>query len=85
MVLHLLYGQHQVEDCLALVSAQDTLLVMDSNVLELIGDSLSSVPCDVKVLDESAAKGAYNGDATVIDTAGWIELLSQHPHSMSWT
>ena len=83
MVLHLLFGQQQLQDCLALLAADDTLLVMDAELLE-VTDALESLPCSVMLLDDSEPNTANNGPLTIIDTARWIELVSQHPHSMSW-
>ena len=83
MALHLLYGQQQLEDCLALLAADDTLLVMDAQLLE-VTDVLERLPCSVMLLDDSEPNGANNGSLQIIDTTGWIELVSQHPHSMSW-
>tara|TARA_B100000900_G_scaffold312096_1_gene270929 strand:- start:495 stop:749 length:255 start_codon:yes stop_codon:yes gene_type:complete len=83
MVLHLLFGQQQVQDCLALLAPDDTLLVMDAELLE-VTDALESLPCSVMLLDDSEPNTANNGPLTIIDTARWIELVSQHPHSMSW-
>jgi hypothetical protein len=83
MVLHLLYGQQQLQDCLALLTNDDTLLVMDAKLLE-VTDALESLPCSVMLLDDSEPNGANNGSLPIINTTGWIELVSQHPHSMSW-
>ena len=83
MVLHLLFGQQQLQDCLALLAADDTLLVMDAELLE-VTDALESLPCSVMLLDDSEPNTANDGPLPIIDTAGWIELVSQHPHSMSW-
>ena len=83
MALHLLYVQQQLEDCLALLAADDTLLVMHAELLE-VTDVLESLPCSVMLLDDSEPNGANNGSLPIIDTTRWIELISQHPHSMSW-
>ncbi len=85
MVLHHLYGQQQLADCLALVGADDTLLIMDAGLLEVAGDTLSSLPCAVMLLDDIAFHGIDHSGLPVIDTSGWLELVCQHPHSMSWT
>ena len=83
MVLHLLFGQQQLQDCLALLAADDTLLVMDAELLE-VTDALESLPCSVMLLDDSEPNGANNGSLPIIVTTLWIERISQHPHSMSW-
>ncbi len=83
MVLHLLYGQQQLQDCLALLAADDTLLVLDPELLK-VTDALGSLPCSVMLLDDSEPNGASSGSLPIIDTNGWIELVRRHPHSMSW-
>ena len=45
MVLHHLYGQQQLADCLTLVGADDTLLIMDAGLLDVAGDAFSALPC----------------------------------------
>ena len=85
MVLHHLYGQQQLADCLALVGADDTLLIMDAGLLEVAGDALSGLPCAVMLLDDTDFNGTDHSGLPVIDTSGWLELVCQHPHSMSWT
>ena len=52
MVLYL-YGQQQLADCLTLVGADDTLLIMDAGLLEVAGDTLSALPCAVMLLDDT--------------------------------
>ena len=83
MVLHHLYGQQQLKDCLALLATDDTLLIMDAELLE-VTDALESLPCSVMLLDDSEPNGANHGSLPIIDTTGWIELVSHHPHSMTW-
>ena len=85
MVLHHLYGQQQLADCLALVGANDTLLIMDAGLLEVAGDALSALPCAVMLLNDTKFHGTDHSGPPVIDTSGWLELVCQHPHSMSWT
>ena len=85
MVLHHLYGQQQLADCLTLVGADDTLLIMDAGLLEAAGDTLSALPCAVMLLDDTESRGTDRCNFTIIDTSGWLELVCQHLHSMSWT
>ena len=85
MVLHHLYGQQQLADCLTLVGADDTLLIMDAGLLEVAGDALSALPCAVMLLDDTEFHGTDRRKFTIIDTSGWLELVCQHLHSMSWT
>ena len=85
MVLHLLFGQQQLQECIALLGTDDTLLVMEAGVIESARESLSSLPCDVIVLDESKSDGASSDDLSATDTAGLVDLITRYPHSMSWS
>ena len=84
MVLHHLYGQQQLADCLSLVAAGDTVLIMDAGLLEVAGDALSTLPCAVILLDDAEPRRADHAGLPVIDTSGWLDLVCRHPHSMSW-
>ena len=85
MVLHLLFGQQQLRECAELVDADDTLLVMEIAIAETLGQTLSSLPCNVIVLDESDLDGIRTDGLSVTNTDGWLELVRRHPHSMSWS
>ena len=85
MVLHLLFGQQQLRECAELVDADDTLLVMETAIAETLGQSLSSLPCNVIVLDDSDLDGIRTDGLSVTVAIGWIELVRRHPHSMSWS
>ena len=85
MVLHLLYGQQQLQNCLDLLDADDTLLVMDASIIQAAGESLSSLPCDVIALDDSDSNGARNDGLVVTDTIGLLDLIMRYPHSVSWS
>lgn len=85
MVLHLLYGQQQLQNCLDLLDADDTLLVMEAAVVEVVSRSFSGLPCDVMVLDESASNRARSDGLGVTDTAGLLDLIMRYPNSLSWS
>lgn len=85
MVLHLLYGQQQLQNCLDLLDADDTLLVMEAAVVEAVSGSFSGLPCDVMVLDESDSNKARSDSLRTTDTAGLLDLIIRHPHSVSWS
>ena len=84
MTLHMLFGSAQLESCLALLRASDTLMVMDRNALESLSMATVAVPCDVGVLEDARSGPDANEGFALIDTAGWVELVRRHPHSMSW-
>ena len=84
MVLHHLYGQQQLADCLALVGPDDTVLIMDAGLLEVASDALSTLPCVAMLLGDAESHSADHAGLPVIDTRGWLELVCQYPHSMSW-
>ena len=84
MVLHHLYGQQQLADCLNLVGADDTLLIMDAGLLEVTSEALATLPCAVMLLDDAESHSANHAGLPVIDTTGWLKLVCVHAHSMSW-
>jgi len=84
MTLHMLFGSAQLESCLALLGTDDTLMVMDRNALESLSMAAVAPPCDVVVLEDTRPGPDANEGFALIDTAGWLELVCQHPHSMSW-
>lgn len=84
MVLHHLYGHEQLADFLSLVGAGDTVLIMDAGLLEVASDALTTLPCAVILLDDAESHSADHAGLPVIDTTGWLDLVCQHPHSMSW-
>ena len=83
MTLHMLFGSAQLENCLALLKEGDTLMVMDHDALEAISAASLAPPRNVVLLKDATGPDANAGFA-LIDTAGWLELVCQHPHSMSW-
>ena len=83
MTLHMLFGSAQLENCLALLKADDTLVVMDRDALESLSADTLAPPCNVVLLQDATGPDA-NEDLALIDIAGWLELVCQHPHSMSW-
>ena len=85
MVLHLLYGQQQLQNCLDLLGADDTLLVMEAAVAEVVSASFSGLPCDVMVLDDCHSNEARKDGLSVTDTAGLLNLIMRYPHSVSWS
>ena len=84
MTLHMLFGSAQLESCLALLGASDTLMVMDRDALESLSAATVAPPCDVVVLEDARSGLDANEGFALIDTAGWLELVCQHTHSMSW-
>ena len=84
MTLHMLFGSAQLETCLALLGASDTLMVLDRDALESLTVATVALPCNVVVLEDARSGLDANEGFALIDTAGWLELVCQHPHSMSW-
>ena len=88
MMLHMIHSTQQLEQCRALLAADDTLLVMDPSVIENELERFADLPCPVCVLSESNTPVT---DATVeagiarqISIADWVQLTCQHPHNMVW-
>ena len=84
MTLHMLFGSAQLENCLALLGASDTLMVMDRDALASLSVATVTLPCDVVVLEDARSGPGANEGFALIDTAGWLELISHYRHSMSW-
>ena len=84
MTLHMLFGCAQLENCLALLTANDTLMVIDYSALEALKACPATLPCDLVVLEEASSELLSHKGLALIDTAGWLELVCQYPHSMSW-
>ena len=84
MTMHMLFGSEQLETCLALLRADDTLMVMDREALESLSVATVAPPCDIVVLEDTRLGPDANEGFSLIDTAGWLELVCKHPHSMSW-
>jgi len=84
MTLHMLFGSAQLETCLALLGASDTLMVMDRDALDSLSAVTLATPCNVVVLEDARSGPDANEGFALIDTAGWLELVCQHTHSMSW-
>ncbi len=84
MILHMLFGRQQLQDCLALITGEDTLLVMDCAVFEQAGESLKGLPCSIFLLEDPTNDAKACDGVTRINHCDWIELVSSHAHSMSW-
>jgi len=84
MTLHMLFGCAQLENCLALLGASDTLMVMHKDALESLSVAKVATPCNVVVLEGASSGPDINERFALIDTADWLELICKYPHSMSW-
>ena len=89
MVLHMLHSSRQLDTCLALLSEQDTLLVMNLNVILAEPERFEGLPCDVSVLHEPGQSPSNLSTsllaAELISDTDWVELLCTHPHNMAWS
>ena len=85
MALHLLFGNKQLTECLLLLGAKDTLIVMTPTLAHALKAGLNVAPCSIVVLqrDGDDIDGA-DADWPRITTAEWIALSCEHAHSMSW-
>ena len=84
MMLHMLFGSAQLENCLALLKADDTLMVIDSGALASLTAAIAMLPADKVVLEGARSGPNANQGFALIDTEGWLELICQYPHSVSW-
>ena len=83
MVLHMLYGTAELPECLALLTSADSVIVMEPAVI-IDTKTLSSLPCPAFALDVAPLGSTDEKNLPRISIAQWVELTSQHPHSMAW-
>ena len=88
MVLHMLHSSRQLDICMALLSEQDTLLVMDFNIILAEPKRFEGLPCAISVLCEPGQTlsnlNAKSITAESISDTDWVELLCAHPRNMAW-
>jgi hypothetical protein len=84
MMLHMLYGTEQLAECIALLTSSDSVIVMEPTTVIIDSKTLSSLPCPAFALNNAALKATHNTNLPRINIAKWVELTSQHPHSMTW-
>ena len=85
MALHMLFGDKQLSECLLLLGAKDTLIVMTPVLAKALKADLSAAPCRIVVLHEDDDDiDVTNTDWPCISAAEWIALSCEHAHSMSW-
>jgi len=85
MALHLLFGDKQLTECLLLLSAEDTLIVMTPILAKALKTDLSTAPCRIVVLHgDDDDIDVTNTDWPSISASEWITLSCEHAHSMSW-
>jgi len=88
MVLHMLHSSRQLDICMALLSEQDTLLVMDFNIILAEPKRFEGLPCAISVLCEPGQTlsnlNTKSITAESISDTDWVELLCAHPHNMAW-
>ena len=84
MVLHMLYGTEQLPECLALLTSDDSVIVMEPATGLVDLKTLSSLPCPVFELDATALEASDDDSLPRISIATWVELATRHPHSMTW-
>lgn len=86
MALHLLFGDKQLTECLLLLGAEDTLIVMRPTLAHTLKAHLNAAPCSIAVLHEDD-NGIDGSDAEWprINTAEWVSLTCEYAHGMSWS
>lgn len=92
--LHLVVGAgvEALDDCLLHSQARDTLLFLDAGVLHLLRDASAPVVGLAEAHFAAADLQAHGlldlarrSGVSVIDDAGFCELLRRHPHCLTWT
>ena len=85
MILHLLHSPASYHECAALLTEHDTLLLLDDAADDAFIDTLTHLPCSVKVL--GPADNIRNGqplEPERITVDEWVRLVIAHRHSMTW-
>ena len=85
MVLHMLYGHHQLADCLSLLTDKDALVVMHADLVKPLRESLGEIPCPLLVLEDAESDFPVDDGIVSISTADWVELICRHSHNISWS
>ena len=85
MLLHMLHSKARLSDCLAALSANDTLLLLD-DAATLDGSALIDAPCTVILLVRDAASHGANASRPFpsIDVDEWVALVFRSQHSLTW-
>ena len=85
MILHLLHSPALFDECRALLTEHDTLLLLDEAAGDTFIGTLASLPCAVKVLRpaDSQPNGPRLGPES-ITVDEWVALVIAHRHSMTW-
>ncbi|MDA7596068.1 hypothetical protein N8723_04815 [Luminiphilus sp.] len=85
MILHLLHSPALFDECTALLTEHDTLLLLDEAADDTFIGTLTPLPCAVKVLRpaDSHVNGPRLGPEN-ITVDDWVALVIAHRHSMTW-
>lgn len=85
MILHLLHSPALYHECAALLTEHDTLLLLDDAADDAFIDTLTHLPCSVKVLgptDNIETSQPLEPERITVDE--WVRLVIAHSHSMTW-
>ncbi len=85
MILHLLHHPSLYEECAALLTEHDTLLLLDEAADAGFINTLGQLPCSVRVLNAAAnslENHALGLEYITVDE--WVGLVITHRHSMTW-
>ena len=85
MLLHMLHSRARLPDCLAMLSAQDALLLLD-DAAKLDESALIDAPCPVMLLasDDEHHGADSSRPFRCIDVDEWVSLVFRSQHSLTW-
>lgn len=88
MALHTLQDPALLERCLAALTPDDTLLLIDSAVYLAASDqTLARAPCPVYVLQSDIATAGIDAESLSVTLASeddWVTLSEKHRQHVAW-
>ena len=79
MHIHLLYRLERISDLAPLLTATDTVILMDESMAIDPRLTTCALPCDVKVLCDHSP-----GAELSLSRTDWVELLHANCHWLTW-
>ena len=79
MHIHLLYRLERISDLAPLLTATDTVILMDESMANDPRLTTCAVPCDIKVLRDHSLGSEHS-----LSRTEWVELLHAHCHWLTW-
>ena len=79
MHIHLLYRLERISDLAPLLTATDTIILMDESMANDPRFTTCALPCDIKILSDHSLGSEHS-----LSRTEWVELLDAHCHWLTW-